>query len=193
MTVNKITLKRVEYEDSLKLKEWGEYKDPIFIGYNYNKLTENESKYWFVSKQKMFNSKYFSINLEDKMIGYIGVKEINSIKKSGKLGIVFDPNFISKGYGKRAMEIFLDYYFNNLKMKKMTLEVNSWNIRALNLYRYFGFEIYKENFQYFENQNLDLNDEKYSKFKEDFKIENTNIYSRIYFMKLTKERYESRT
>ena len=169
------------------------YKDPIFIGYNYNKLTENESKYWFVSKQKMFNSKYFSINLEDKMIGYIGVKEINSIKKSGKLGIVFDPNFISKGYGKRAMEIFLDYYFNNLKMKKMTLEVNSWNIRALNLYRYFGFEIYKENFQYFENQNLDLNDEKYSKFKEDFKIENTNIYSRIYFMKLTKERYESRT
>lgn len=193
MKVNNISLKKVEYEDSLKLKEWGEYEDPIFMGYNYNKLTENESKYWFVSKQKMFNSKYFSINLDDKMIGYVGVKEINSLKKTGKLGIVFDPNFVSKGYGKIAMKIFLDYYFNTLKMKKIVLEVNSWNHRAIKLYEHYGFEIYKENYQYFENQNLDLKDKKYEYIRDEFKVENTNLYSRIYFMKLTKETYESRT
>lgn len=188
MTSN-INLRELSVYDIDKLHEFGDFKEELFQGYNYSNLTEKEGKFWFISKQKRFNSLYFSINLDDRMIGFLGLKEINKLNKSGKLGIVFDPNFVSRGYGTVALKLFLDYIFNQRKMNYITLDVNAWNFRAIKLYENLGFEKYKESLEKFENQDINLELIKYEDIRKFFELNDETIYSKIYHMKLNRKKY----
>lgn len=183
------TIRKLRLEDGEKLKEWGAYDSPLFTGYNYNSLTERELTIWFMMKQRRFGSSYFSIYVRDEMIGYIGMKEINSILRSAKLGIVFDSKWTSKGYGTRVLADFLQYFFIEKKMKRLDLEVNSWNDRAINLYKKFGFEEYESKYLEFENQSLDLEAPEFENLKEHFFVDQGKIYSKIYCMKLRRQEY----
>ncbi|EHR35723.1 GNAT family N-acetyltransferase [Helcococcus kunzii] len=176
-------------EDGDKLKEWTSFESPLFVGYNYNNLTEREKQFWYISKQKRFNSSYFSIYVGDEMIGYIGIKEINKLLKTAKLGIVFDSKWTSKGYGSAVLKDFLDYYFNDLRMRRLDLEVNSWNDRAIKLYKKFGFKINSSKYIEFENQRLDLSKPEYIKYKDDFIEKDGKLFTKIYLMNLKRQEY----
>lgn len=189
MEANNLFIEELKFTDIEKLKSWGSYTEPLLYGYNYNDLNSDQELVWYLTKQIKFRSSYFSINLDSRMIGFIGVKEINKFLKTGKLGIVFDPNFVSQGYGFEVMKIFLDLYFNEMNMRKMTLEVNAWNFRAIKLYEKLGFKKYRENYQVFENQNLDLQLEKYDQVRRYFVEKDNKIYSQVYFMKLDRQEY----
>lgn len=176
-------------EDGDKLKEWTTFESPLFVGYNYNSLTEREKQYWYISKQKRFNSSYFSIYIGDEMIGYIGIKEINKLLKTAKLGIVFDSKWTSKGYGSVLLEQFLEYYFKELNMRRLDLEVNSWNDRAIRLYEKFGFKKTSDKYIEFENQRLDLTSPEFQKYKDDFIEKDGKIFTKIYLMNLKRQEY----
>ncbi|MCT1796266.1 GNAT family N-acetyltransferase [Helcococcus kunzii] len=176
-------------EDGDKLKEWTSFESPLFVGYNYNNLTEREKQFWYISKQRRFNSSYFSIYVGDEMIGYIGIKEINKLLKTAKLGIVFDSKWTSKGYGSAVLKDFLDYYFNDLRMRRLDLEVNSWNDRAIKLYKKFGFKINSSKYIEFENQRLDLSKPEYIKYKDDFIEKDGKLFTKIYLMNLKRQEY----
>lgn len=190
---NKIYLEKLKYEDTKRFSSWRGFDEPLFYGYSYNDMTEDQADYWYIIKQKSNFSSYFSINLGDEMIGFIGVKEIRPIIKSAKLGIVIDSRWTSKGYGKQAMRLFLDHYFKEKKMRNIILEVNAWNDRAIRLYKTFNFEIYKEKYEVFENQALNLEDEKYRDIKKYFRINRARIESKIYLMRLSREEYINET
>lgn len=179
----------LKYEDGKKLKEWTSYDNPLLVGYNYNNLTDKELLLWYVMKQKKFRSSYFSIYVGDDLIGYFGIKDINNKLKTAELGIVFDAKWTSKGYGTKVLEQFLEYYFTKLNMRRLDLEVNSWNERALRLYKKFGFKIDSEKFVEFENQKIDITSDKYKDMKEHFLIEDDIVYTKIYTMKLKKQEY----
>lgn len=112
----------------------------------------------------------------------MGLKNYNPLTKKAKLGIVFDPNFTSMGYGYAAMEILLDYYFNTLKFRELLLEVNLFNDRALRLYKSLGFKETGLTSEVFENQDIEF-DQRYFEEKRGL------IYSKILKMKLTKDDY----
>lgn len=78
------------------------------------------------------------------------------------------------------MKAFLNYYFNELGFVEMTLDVNTFNQRALNLYKKLGFEIVGEDIEVFENQNIELD-------PSNFEEINSVIYSKIYKMVLKRE------
>ncbi|MGY3775974.1 GNAT family N-acetyltransferase [Helcococcus sueciensis] len=183
-------------EDAKLLKSWDEFSDPIFYGYNYNNLNENQEEIWFLMKQKKYRSSYFSIKDEEgNLLGFIGLKEINNILNTAKLGIVIAPSFVSNGLGTSVMEEFIAMCFDEFKFRKINLEVNEWNTRAINLYKRFNFKEYKYDYQEFENQLLDLNDERYEDIRDSFIIEDGVIYSKVIHMSLNRQEYrnESRT
>ncbi len=183
-------------EDAKLLKSWDEFSDPIFYGYNYNNLNENQEEIWFLMKQKKYRSSYFSIKDEEgNLLGFIGLKEINNILNTAKLGIVIAPSFVSNGLGTRVMEEFIAMCFDEFKFRKINLEVNEWNTRAINLYKRFNFKEYKYDYQEFENQLLDLEDERYEDIRDSFIIEDGVIYSKVIHMSLNRQEYrnESRT
>lgn len=186
-------IRPLEPDDKYQLLKWQEYSDPIFYGYNYSDMTESELNYWYNSKQFPFRSRYFAvINNEKEMFAYIGMKEINRFTRSSKLGIVMDAKYVSKGYGYMIMNDFLDYYFNQLAMKRMILEVNAWNKRAIRLYESLGFKYYSFTSEKFENQSIDLDSSKYDDVREFFEERSSGLYNKILKMSISRDEYIGR-
>ena len=183
-------IRELREEDRFQLKKWKDFEDPLFFGYNYSDMTDRELYYWYSIKQFPFRSKYFVVLDDDNfMFAFLGMKEINRFTSSSKLGIVMEPRYVSKGYGFLIMKSFLDYYFKQMSMKRMVLEVNEWNLRAVKLYEKLGFVFYGSYMQKFENQFIDLDSSQYDNIKDCFKIKNGNIYNRILKMSLTKKAF----
>ena len=181
------TLRPLKKSDADLLKYWGRFDDPILYGYEYNDLDEDEKEIWYRLKTRQNSAQYYSIIMEDKFVGYIGIKEINYISKKAQLGIVLDPNYVSMGLGSEAMKTFLSIYFKLKKYKKLFLEVNSWNERAIKLYKKLGFKVYDSYFQKFENQDINL--DSVDNHEKHFKISRGNIYSKIFKMSLDRKDY----
>lgn len=177
----RVYLKKIDYQDALGLMKWSNFTDQEFSGYNYGDFTNNDVRYWYNSITAA-RKKYFAVRRkkDDLFIGFLGLKNINSILKRAKLGIVFDAAFVSKGYGYEAMQILLDYFFKELGYKELLLEVNNFNARAKALYKKLGFIECGEKLRLFENQMVDFQ-------SEFFEYKNGMIYTKITKMKITED------
>jgi len=80
--------------------------------------------------KKNLNKKYFLI--ED-----IGVIYFTIFKNYAEIGLYKNPQ--KKGVGKILMEKLIDYGFNKLNLTKLILYVYEDNLKAINLYKKFGF------------------------------------------------------
>ncbi len=45
------------------------------------------------------------------------IKNINWLKRRAEMGIVFNPDVVSKGYGTASIKALYEIYFNHLNMK----------------------------------------------------------------------------
>ena len=181
--MSRVFIEKITKAAAYELRDWGEFDDPRLSGYNYGSLNDLETNIWYRSITSP-RKKYFAVRLakDERLIGFLGLKNYNPITRRAKLGIVFDPNFVSDGFGYEAMVMFLDYYFNDLKFREMLLEVNLFNERALKLYEKLGFKEYGYSIEVFENQKIDY-DDRY------FELRHGVIYSKILKMALTKDDY----
>lgn len=178
-------------EDALKMTEWGFHENPLFSDYNFPLVSYESISKWYNRKTFGLNKKYFAIyNKENKLIGYLGIKNIKRILGQSTLGIVFDPNYINKGYGTDALGTFLGYYFNDLNMKCLYLEVAKFNKRAIKVYEKTGFVIIDEYLMDYHDQYIDLNNPYFQQERSAFVINRNKIYNYIYKMKIDKDIYD---
>ena len=84
----------------------------------------------------------FVIEADGKIIGSIGLHpHANRRAGSGELGIaIHDPEYIGRGYGRDALETFLDWTFRILNFRRIKLETLATNERALRCYEACGFQ-----------------------------------------------------
>ncbi len=174
------------------MRQWGIHENPLLIGYNFPNYTDKDIVTWYNYKTKPFYNKYFSIYLEDRLIGYLGMKKISRIFRRSTLGIVLDPNFINKGYGTDVLITFLNYYFYELKMKKMYLDVDLFNQRALKLYLKLGFKITGKYLAKFIDDYVDVNGSYYLENENAFVIKNYKVYNYRYTMLLEKDNFKQK-
>jgi diamine N-acetyltransferase len=125
-------------------------------------ITEMIEKEWYenILKSKNQSSVYFTIiNEIEEPIGFIILTKINQINKNCTLSIVIgESKFQSKGYGKEAMNLIIDYAFNTLNLRKISVEVLSTNEQAIMLYKKLGFHeegILRQHF-FLDGQYLDV-------------------------------------
>lgn len=178
-------------DDVFQMENWGTHETPLLGDYNFPKMTDVEKKRWYRLKTLNIFNKYYGVLLEGRLIGYMGIKNIKRIKRESTLGIVFDPNYINKGYGTRTLKIFLDHYFKEMKMNIMYLEVAKFNDRAMRVYQKLGFKTTSYYCEQFFNQRLDTNNRYYLESKASFVIVDEKIYNYIYRMKLKKEDFQA--
>lgn len=178
---DKIYLKYLELDDAYDLRYWKLYNDERLKGYNYGNFTQIDSEIWYMNVTG-FRKKYFAVRRikDNRLLAFIGLKNVNVILKKSILGIVFDPAYSSKGYGYRAMKILLDYYFHTLKFLELELDVNDFNKRAISLYKKLGFKKSGTRLEIFENQDIEV-DDKY--FIKRF----NKVYSKISHMIIRKD------
>jgi RimJ/RimL family protein N-acetyltransferase len=113
------------------------------------KFSIQESLNWFDST----NPNYYSIMVDEKMIGYFRTSNHSEINKNIYIGADIHPDYWGNGYGFESYLKFIPYLFDNYNLNKISLEVLSTNTRAVNLYKKIGFkkegikreEIFKNN------------------------------------------------
>lgn len=59
---------------------------------------------------------------------------------------IADHNYLNKGYGTKIVKAFTDYIFTHFKAKKIVIDPDVKNIRAIRCYEKAGFVFYKEAF-----------------------------------------------
>ena len=109
--------------------------------YKIKNILESEfDSFWnysiFKSELENPNSIYFILQKDDEIIGFIGVLIV--LDEADITNIVIKQNYRGNGYSKILLKHIINYCKLN-KIKKINLEVNSNNSKALNLYKTFGF------------------------------------------------------
>ncbi|ANX11467.1 GNAT family N-acetyltransferase [Fictibacillus arsenicus] len=102
----------------------------------------NETRDWIekcIHKTNGYEQK--AILAEDgKHIGWIDLKNIDSLNKHAELGITIgDKNYWGKGYGIAAMNEMLTYGFQELDLNKIWLRVEVDNEKAIRSYKSAGY------------------------------------------------------
>lgn len=187
---NRVIIRPLELKDVFSMRNWGIHDNPLLSDYNFPHMNDIQIKKWYKYKtNSIFNKYYGVLNKTDKLIGYLGIKDIKYIRRESTLGIVFDPSYVDNGYGSETLREFLKYYFNDMKMKRMYLEVAEFNHRAYKVYEKMGFRPAGYYLDEFHDQDLDLNNRYYLDTKSCFVIDDKKIYNYIYRMKLDKEQF----
>lgn len=118
----------------------------------------------YIALEKKVDGKtYHALVLEEDIIGKegsdniilfkVGAKTVGHItcqtKDDGSIhlgGFAIDPEYQGKGYGRKFMELILE---KAKTAPKIDLVTHPDNVKAINLYRSFGFEIVKTKENYF--------------------------------------------
>ncbi len=145
----KITINDLPY----RLKWLNDPEVNKYLGHRTRSSTDEEfHRQWFEDYQKNKSKEIFTIEIDGKPVGQVGLVDINLLDKNGDLYLVIgDKNYWGKGIGSSAMEYILDYGFNKLKLHKIWLEVLARNSIAIKLYEKYGFKregLYKDNVLY---------------------------------------------
>lgn len=189
---DRVLIKKLMVADVYLMRKWGYHDTPLLEDYNFPVMNDDEIKIWYKIKTGKSSNNYFSIRNENgRLIGYMGIKNIKKIRKKSTLGLVLDPLQVNKGYGSEILEVFLYYYFTEMNMNKMELEVSSYNKIAYRVYEKIGFIEEKSYLTEFFNPYIDKNDPYLLAEKSSFVIKDEKIYNYVYRMTLTKERFFS--
>lgn len=85
------------------------------------------------------------MSMFDKQSGrFIGNIDFDNITSdNAEIGIIINEEFQNNHYGLEALKRFIEYGFDELKLKEIYLGVYSNNDRAIHLYKKLGFITYK--------------------------------------------------
>jgi RimJ/RimL family protein N-acetyltransferase len=137
----KTRLRALEHNDLSHFVRW--INDPEvrrFLIMRYPLSMTEEEKWWegFLQRQ---NDHIFAIEAEDGThIGNIGLHDIQRENRRAVLGIIIgDKRYWGRGYGTDAIRAMLGWGFRYLNLNRVTLQVYSYNERAIHCYQKCGF------------------------------------------------------
>lgn len=85
------------------------------------------------------------LSMFDKQSGcFIGNIDFDNITSDdAEIGVIINEEFQNNHYGQESLKRFIEYGFDDLKLKEIYLRVYSNNDRAIHLYKNLGFIPYK--------------------------------------------------
>lgn len=173
------------YETKLT-QGWGKHKDRLYADYDFPSLSMVELVEWLELKTSKGRAIISISTINDRIIGYISLRNTNRFFKRGELGIVLNPDEINKGYGTEALKTFINWYFKKLKYKKLFLSVAMYNDRAYRVYRKLGFKSKYTFWERFENEEINpFLDKEYEDIKRYFKKVKDITYVKCMKMELS--------
>ncbi len=175
----------IPYETSLT-QVWGKHKDRLYADYDFPSLSTTELIEWLELKTSKGRAIISISTINDRIIGYISLRNTNRFFKRGEIGIVLNPDEINKGYGTEALKIFINWYFKKLKFKKLFLSVAMYNYRAYKVYRKLGFKSKYTFWERFGNEEINpFSDKEYEYIKQYFKKVRDITYVKCIKMELS--------
>jgi RimJ/RimL family protein N-acetyltransferase len=106
-------------------------------------LTDEQAKRWFtlmIDPGSPTDCYRLIFNHRNEAVGEISFHEFNPDDQTAEFNIKIASTHQGKGYAKKAMIVFLDYYFNQFGGHLLVDDVASDNFRGQNVLLNFGFE-----------------------------------------------------
>lgn len=114
----------------------------LFIGDVGAKTNLTKQSKWFDDYEKDKNKKFFTILVDKVPIGFMGFSKISRSDGTADLHIAIGEDaYRGKGFGKKSLQLLIDYGFNKLGLQKINLGVFSENKIAIKCYKSFGFKV----------------------------------------------------
>ncbi|MBA3945973.1 MAG: GNAT family N-acetyltransferase [Herpetosiphonaceae bacterium] len=140
----RVTLRPQELEDIKQLHLlFNREIDLVMCGYgNWRPRPLGVMEHWFKKDLDDGLQAQFLIEVDGKAIGEIGLHpwRLNRRDGTAELGIgIYDPEYISKGHGREALDLLLEWSFVNQNLRRLWLTTGATNERAIRSYRSCGF------------------------------------------------------
>lgn len=137
----RIYLSPINREDYIKYTEWlNDLEVSIALFEMKNPITQ-ESEKQILEELSKENVYAIVLKDEDKLIGNVGLHNINWISRTAEVGILIgDKNYWGQGYAREAINLILDYAFNVINLHMVYLKVYSYNVSAIKCYEKIGFK-----------------------------------------------------
>jgi RimJ/RimL family protein N-acetyltransferase len=105
-------------------------------------ISLKENVEWLKGIPKRKDAHFFAIDVGRVHIGMISLRGISKVDHNAVYTIMIgDRGYQGRGYGREATELILDYGFCKLKLHRISLNVYSYNTRAIDLYGKLGFTL----------------------------------------------------
>jgi RimJ/RimL family protein N-acetyltransferase len=136
---SRVTIRPMQRTDIDAMLRWRPFADPLYQPFDFPRQSRAEHARWFEWRSKDSRRRLYTVEDElRQIIGSLTLREIDGLR-SARLGITIGADFVSHGYGKEALWVFLDYYFGEMGFAKMILDVAATNLRAVRTYQSLGF------------------------------------------------------
>lgn len=188
----RIRLKRLELDDIKKMMNWGINQEDLFDDYNFPHMSDAEQNMWFARKNQHGKRCYCIFNKTNRLIGYIALRKLNYLDKSGEIGIVMDPDYHNMNYGTEAITLFLIWFFRDFKFNKLNLTVAAYNKRALRCYEKIGFVPKKFHYDKFYNETMDPFDGNHKDIEKYFRDSDSGMQTRYIKMTISQKQFYSK-
>lgn len=139
--------------DEDRRQSWAKFHEPHLLKYNFNprRPAENDILY-----MKLRDRIRLSVDrLSGEMIGYVSLKPVRKDAGVAELGICFAADQVEKGFGTETLNLVLPWAFTSLGLRRIKLEADDLNQRAICLYQHFGFHKVSSSWKKAENPALE--------------------------------------
>ncbi|UQD56992.1 GNAT family N-acetyltransferase [Flavobacterium sp. K5-23] len=120
--------------------------EDFFTGTVSRTKTIEDTQYFIIdmiqrSKDKIYFPYVIVDNSNDKVIGFLDLKNIDWNIPKSELGLYIDADYANKGITTKALRLFCEFCFEEYEFKKMFLRTHQNNLAARNVAEKCGFEI----------------------------------------------------
>ena len=183
-----VKLSPMQLEDVEKMISWERHEDILFADYNFPPWSAKERKKWFLSKTSGTKQCFSIFDREGVLIGYISLRKVNLLLKTGEIGILLRPSAIGKKYGRDALRTFLKWATESEKFRKLKLTVARYNDRAIACYQSVGFVLKRKFFDYcYNDQIVPFEIEGWEKIAPYFKYSGSHLFVQYYEMQIHRD------
>jgi RimJ/RimL family protein N-acetyltransferase len=135
----RITIRVFNLADEARRQAWAKFDEPYFSRYNF---TSRRPKANLILFERLRDRIRLALDDADQeLIGYAALKPAGGAGHSMELSLCFGADRVGQGWGREALELLLPWAIESLNLRRIILDVDVINQRALRLYRGLGFTV----------------------------------------------------
>ena len=133
------TIRPFEPADEARRQAWARFDDTYLARFNF---TPRRAQANLVLFERLRDRLRLAVDDPDgHLIGYASLKPTSGSHGTMEIGLCFSADHVGQGRGREAMELLLPWAIESLNLRRIVLDVDEINQRALRLYRSLGFKV----------------------------------------------------
>ena len=140
---DKISLRSAEPEDAAQIYNWENDRSLWRVSGTFVPYTHFQIEQFLLDNNDLHSQQQLRLMIccGNTDIGCIDIFDYDAINERAGIGILIDSSYRQQGYAKEAIQLLIDYLFNNLMLKQVHCSVDELNKESLQLFKSLGFEL----------------------------------------------------